>query len=489
LPTGNAALGAAVPAKEPKGWQIAVYAATTWPLTIGQQPMTFLIPFYSFHFGLDLAVLGALLTAGRVFDLFADVSVAYLSDRYRTRFGRRRPWVVVGLLLFIPAMWFLFVPGDSMTLGRYGLALFLFFITWTMGFIPYMVHGTELSRTHEGKSAINVAQGVGNSLAVFGSFAIPLAFTDPATYDIRARLANFVSRTNFPWRDTISGALHYVTPPGIAGYGTVMYVVVMATSVAIPFLLVGYAFGVPDTSVQAHHERSSLFAAFRNRVFTRFAFGYLLVISAYFGTLFLLPFLLEYIYGASNLLLRLSMMMTLVQIVIAPAWYWLLARMERKHCMALAAIVQACSIALFIATPKGNVGMLYASFLAFGLTAQTLMMSPFLIAADCADYSRWRTKTDSRAVHISLVSLLIKAGMVAGALFVSLVGIAGLVPSNATQTPFALTALRVVGLILPCALLLVGAVIIATHPITRNRHKAIQRRIDRRITGVGPHTL
>ena len=39
-----------------------------------------------------IATDSAWLTAARAFDMVADVSVAYVSDRYRTPFGRRRPW-------------------------------------------------------------------------------------------------------------------------------------------------------------------------------------------------------------------------------------------------------------------------------------------------------------------------------------------------------------------------------------------------------------
>ena len=45
-----------------------------------------------------LSALGFLMLALRVFDALSDPLIGALSDRTRTRFGRRRPWIVLGSL-------------------------------------------------------------------------------------------------------------------------------------------------------------------------------------------------------------------------------------------------------------------------------------------------------------------------------------------------------------------------------------------------------
>jgi Na+/melibiose symporter-like transporter len=190
--------------------------------------------------------------------------------------------------------------------------------------------------------------------------------------------------------------------------------------------------------------------------------------------------MLAYLYFEADMVLQLSLLMTGTQIVAAPFWYFVLARWERRTCLCAGTIVQAASLVLFMLTPAHSPIMLCVDYCAFGLTGQSLMMVPFLIASDSADYSRWKTRQDSRALHISLISLLIKAGSVAGALFVALLGVAGLKPSLAVQPHSALVAMQGLGLWLPCALLLAGGAIIWTHPITRKRQRALQSRIDLR---------
>lgn len=470
---------AARPLADPRGWRLAIYALAIWPMTIGQQPLIFMAPYFSAAFGLSLPLLGAWLTAGRTFDVIADVTVAYCSDRYRGRIGRK-PWVGIGLVLFIPSLWLLFVPGSSMSIDRYAIGLFLFFLTWTVGFIPYLVHGTELAAGHAARAAINIGQGVGNSVALLVSYAAPMLFAATFMAPWRQAAGRWLGGSGWPWLEGVAAMLRAPPAAGVGGYGLTMVMIVAITTIITPFLLIVYMLFVPDRSIGQRQDGASALAAFRNPVFLRFTIGYLLVVSAYFVTLFLLPFMLAFVYFRPGLLLPLSLAMTITQVLIAPLWYVLLARWERRTCLALAGVVQAAAIVLFALTPANDAPMLFLDYLAFGLTGQTLMMGPFLVASDSADYSRWKTRQDSRAVHISLISLLIKAGNIVGALFVALVGLAGLEPQQSTQTAGGLIALQGLGLWLPCLLLLAGSAIIATHPITRNRQRALQRRIDLR---------
>ena len=55
---------------------------------------------YAAMVGLSLATIGFIFFLGRFWDVASDPIVGTLSDRTRTRFGRRRPWIAAGGLLF-----------------------------------------------------------------------------------------------------------------------------------------------------------------------------------------------------------------------------------------------------------------------------------------------------------------------------------------------------------------------------------------------------
>jgi GPH family glycoside/pentoside/hexuronide:cation symporter len=458
--------------------QIGAYALAIWPLCIGQQALIFAGPYYSHVFVLPLALLGVAMTCGRVFDVCADITVASVSDRLRTPFGRRRPWVVVGMALFLPSLWFLFVPGGHFSMVRYGLGLIFFFGSWTMAFIPYLAQGTELATGHDEKSRVNIVQSAVMIAAFLGSYIIPFLCIDKSMQGFRNGLGDLI-RGAGAWGASSGAWLHRPPPTGVNSYGEIMLVIVVVTSVVTPLILAGYMAFVPDrTAAQKAH--GSLLAAFRNPVFLRFCGGHLMILSGFLGSFGVLSYMLAFAYGRPDLVLVLSLAHVITQMAVTPGWSWLFKKLERRTCIALAAVLQTASVLLFFFTPAHATAMLFVDYIAFGLGGQTLMMGCFLVAGDCADYSRWKTGKESRAVHISLVSLVIKAAYIVGSLLVVLLGLMGFNPALSHQTPGSLAALRYVGLLLPCGLMLGGAAIVWTYPVTRNRQRALQCRLDRR---------
>ncbi|MDH4009625.1 MAG: MFS transporter, partial [Desulfobacterales bacterium] len=67
------------------------YSAPAFALAIVGIPVYVYIPkFYTDVVGINIAVLGTLLFSVRIFDAVTDPAIGHLSDRTRTKFGRRR---------------------------------------------------------------------------------------------------------------------------------------------------------------------------------------------------------------------------------------------------------------------------------------------------------------------------------------------------------------------------------------------------------------
>ena len=74
----------------------------------------FLTPFFVDFLGMGATMVGLALGAARCWDAFTDPLVGRLSDRSKSRFGRRKPFIFVGAILtglLFPTIWMVPAAG------------------------------------------------------------------------------------------------------------------------------------------------------------------------------------------------------------------------------------------------------------------------------------------------------------------------------------------------------------------------------------------
>ena len=100
---------------------------------------------------LPLALVGALLTAGRLVESIDDALIGYWSDRTRSRLGRRLPFILGATPLWALFAVLVFTPppdaGTAFTALYLFLALELFFLFGTLSGGPYEALLPEIART------------------------------------------------------------------------------------------------------------------------------------------------------------------------------------------------------------------------------------------------------------------------------------------------------------------------------------------------------
>ena len=259
-----------------------------------------------------------------------------------------------------------------------------------------------------------------------------------------------------------------------------MLVISVLSLVPLVIALPGYLLKVRERLLAANVGRGSLTAALRNPVFLRFALGYLLIMTGYMGRGGLMPILLAVGLQLPNTYLFFMMLMFASSLAVTPLWARLLRRFERITCIVLAAALEATGLSMLFLIPGHSVALTAVAFVIMGLPGQTLIMVPFLVAADASDYARWRTGADSRAIHISLVSLIVKLGSVYAGASIWLAGVAGLELGQAVQTSRTIWLVKGIGLGVPVLCLIAGSFVVLRFPLDRRRHAAIRARLDRR---------
>jgi GPH family glycoside/pentoside/hexuronide:cation symporter len=128
--------------------------------------------------GLSAFWLGTIMIIPRLWDAFTDPLMGYISDNTRTRFGRRRPFILIGAVsvaLTFAAMWW--VPEGATLGGRFApdtvrlmyilLLLLLFYTACTVFEIPHGALGMEMSKdTHERTRLFSGKSFLGNLFAM-----------------------------------------------------------------------------------------------------------------------------------------------------------------------------------------------------------------------------------------------------------------------------------------------------------------------------------
>lgn len=126
------------------------YAAPGFAFALVGLPIYVHLPkFYGDALGVDLALLGAVILFSRAWDAVTDPAIGFLSDRTRSRLGRRRPWMLAGAPVLAAGAVALLAPPAGWTstalAGWAAVFLLLTFLAWTAVQIPHAALGAELA--------------------------------------------------------------------------------------------------------------------------------------------------------------------------------------------------------------------------------------------------------------------------------------------------------------------------------------------------------
>jgi len=333
-------------------FQLLAYGLMGLPLAAATLPVYILVPsYYAVELGLGLSAVGGVLFAMRLWDVISDPLIGALSDRTRSRFGRRRPWIAAGAPLTALGAWLLFSPGDDAGLIHLAVAAFLLYLGWTMVMLPYSAWGAELSGDYFERNRITAAR---EGFVVVGTLVAAAA----------AALSGESERSS-----------------GLMAVG--LFVVVLLPATAL--LLFRSVPDPPPDNRQRIDWRQGLTVLKQNRPFRRLILAWLLngVANGLPATLFLLY--VDHHLKEPDKSGALLLTYFLLAIVGLPFWLWL-ARRFGKHRVWCGAMVWTCfwfSAAPFLG--PGDVWLFAAVCVATGVALGADLALPPSMQADAVD--------------------------------------------------------------------------------------------------------
>lgn len=455
-------------------WIKVAYGTGDWSgASYGTLRQIFYAIFLTDVVGLDprLASFAALI--GIIWDAINDPLVGILTDRMRSRWGRRRPFLLIFAIPFGASFLLLWwAPPWHSQIALAATVTLAFMVSDTLETlcgVPFSSLLPELTPDYDERTTLTSFRIFFNLLA-----SLVTAVAAPAIVD--AALASGLSQQQ-----------GYLIVAGIFG-----------GLAAIPFLLifavVRERFGAADRPQETVTFKQTVRTAWANIPFRFATLIYMLNWITFDIVALALPFFLVYWIARGNMLTSVTLLgvslplesavfaLLLVTATVAlPFWLWLSHRLGKHIAYIIGMVFWAgVQIGIFMVRPGQITLVLWMAFLA-GLSVSAAHILPDAMFPDVIEWDELRTGRRQEGIYYGVKNFIRKlTGALAIFIALQILGWFGYQtpPEGATafvQSPVTLTAIRI--LIGPLGAILLFSAVITTwfYPLTRERHTRIRR--------------
>ncbi|MEQ8861218.1 MAG: MFS transporter [Pseudomonadales bacterium] len=439
-------------------WRLAAFSSIAFPSAGLVLPLAiFLPPYYTKTLGLGLAEVGLVFMLVRTFDIFTDPLMGIVGDRFRSRWGRRRHWLVLALPFLTAGVYMAFMPQGSPGIGYLGLWLVVLYAGTTMKTISHTAWAAELSTDYDERSRI---AGFNSFASFAGSLLIltPLALLEyrgmaPAGHEA---LAFFGIMVLIFAPLCVLAAVTLVGERPTVPAPTIRLLPGLATVLANPHmrrLLMADAMASMPGAVMA-----GLFIFYQAE----------LLGTAQFNSLALIAFYVGHIFGV-------------------PTWVRVSYRLGKHGAFALDSLCFCATTAVFFLPGQGDVALFIGAMFATGFAHSGLQFLIRSMAADVVDYDNLQTGEQRTGLYFALLSITAKIG---GALAIGvtypLLAAVGF-DAQGGNSDDAKAAFRLVYLIVPVTAMLLAWLSIRGFALDENEQRQLRQRIRERDGAIATH--
>ncbi len=377
---GNLEQSGATPDRVP-AWRLGIFASIAFPSVGMSLPLAiFLPPFYTKTLGLGLAEVGFIFMLVRVFDIVTDPVMGIIGDRFSSRWGRRKHWLVIALPFMMLGVFMAYIPQGTPSIWYLGFWLVVLYVGTTMQTISHSAWAAELSPHYDERSriaAFNAFAAYAGSLLILGPLAIlEFSGTPPAGHQA---LAFF-------------GIMAIVFAP-ICVFGALKFVPERKTA---PAPHIGLVRGLKVVLGNPHMRRLLLadaMASIPGAVMSGLFIFYQaeLLGSAKFNSLGLIAFFVAHIIGV-------------------PMWMRLSRRVGKHRAFGIGSLCFGFTSALFFIPGEGDMVLFVFLLFLTGLAYSGLLFLIRAMGADVVDYDNVETGGQRTGLYFSLLALTAKAG-------------------------------------------------------------------------------
>lgn len=411
----------------------------------------FLMKFYTDGALVPSALAGNALFIGKIWDAINDPLFGWITDRSKSRLGKRRAFMIFGaipLAIAVALLWFVPTQDRIWTFVWIAATFILFDTVWTITNVPYYALTSELTDDYDERSSLTTTR---MAMAV-PAYLVGTAMT-PAIVGLFA-----LQRTGYAFIGILYGV--------IAGAALLI-------SAAGLRERTGLSFSKPTDS-----PFKSLGLALKNKPFVWLCLTYFVINVSFAFIKILMAYYIEYqllMRTATSLIMGLMLICVTISL---PFWQWISRKMDKGPAYALGMLFGGAAVCLTFFLPHQSSWVIYliAVLAGFGFSAQWIF--PWAMVADVADYDRAETGEQRSGMYYGVWGLATK---ISEALALAAVGwiLAGFgYQPNVEQTTHSLLGIRLFFGLIPAGIIFLSLPLLWKYPLTRKSHALVRAKLE-----------
>ncbi len=416
----------------------------------------FFYPFLTDVIGITIGAAAWIRLIGGIWDPINDPLMGFISDRTRSRWGRRRPFLLFGFVPFAISyalLWF--KPSITNEIGLvifFSIAYVIYDAAATIVYMPYFALTPELTLDYDERTSLTGFRMAFSIIAGLIGMAVP----------------QLVFGTLVP--ESASSVLALGIAFGIAS--------------ALPLLLTffGTRERVEFQQQALPNLKKSVSAALRNRPFIFAMFIFLFTWTAIGLVQSMLYYFLKYRMDMEAQFAFIALAIFLPATFTLPLWDWVSRNTDKRKAYIYGMIfLSLVLVTLAFLSPSAGLVVIYSIAILAGIGVSAVHVLPWSMIPDAVEWDEYETGARHEGMFYSLV-LLLRKFSTAIALFAMglIMDNAGFISTAPTQSESAIKA--IIGLTGPgpSIFMFLGILFALFYPLSRERHTQIRKELEAR---------
>ena len=409
------------------------------------------------YLGIAAGLAGSLIGLSKFYDMISDPVMGQISDRTQSKWGRRRPYLLVGTIACPLMLLLLFhmpvFESGSLTITVLFLVLVLYATAFTSFNVPYFAMPAEMTSNYHERTVIM-------SQRVFFSTMSVVSVSVLGPFVIEA----------------FGG--------GVAGYKGMSWVLAFLVFIGMgtTFLLTKNVAFTLRSERSDYRVRNQVKLILNNKPFCTFIAAKSLIFIGSASAQGTLLFMGQFVLGRGEMILvGFGIGYTLGVMFSLPIWTRLIAKvLGKRNAFRIASIgLGLTMLTWWMATPDESLVIFYSRFFLMGIFSAGGLVAGSAMLPDIMEYDRHRSGVNQEGLYAATFSLIEKIAYTAGPAMLGLLLSAGGFISVqkgqfVDQPDSAITAIRVAVSIIPAVLSIIGGLLIGFYDLDEAKLKSVK---------------